>query len=64
MLSGTHHFHYNVVKLKMTKSTIVNVSVIFQAMKQVSEGLESFGGLGYLEDAGLPRDAKRCSSKN
>ena len=32
-----------------------------QAMKVVSEGLECFGGMGYLEDTGLPqifRDAQ------
>ena len=26
----------------------------FQAMSVVSEGLESFGAFGYLEDTGLP----------
>lgn len=32
-------------------------------MKVVSEGLEAFGGLGYMEDSGLPvllRDAQVC----
>lgn len=35
--------------------------VLFQAMAVVSEGLESFGGQGYIEDTGLPgilRDAQ------
>lgn len=26
-----------------------------QAIKVCSEGLESFGGMGYLEDSGIPR---------
>jgi len=36
----------------------------FQAVKVSSEGLESFGGAGYLEDTGLPvhlRDAQVLS---
>jgi hypothetical protein len=35
--------------------------LLFQAMSVISEGLESFGGQGYIEDTGLPgllRDAQ------
>lgn len=39
----------------------LNVFVLSQAVAVVSEGLESFGGQGYIEDTGLPgllRDAQ------
>ena len=39
------------------------VCVCVQAVTVTSEGLESFGGAGYLEDTGLPvllRDAQVC----
>ena len=38
--------------------------LLFQSIKVTSEGLESFGGAGYLEDTGLPvhlRDAQVLS---
>jgi len=47
-----------------TALTLLNTSYFFltcQAVATISEGLESFGGFGYLEDTGLPvllRDAQ------
>lgn len=43
------------------------VSHLLQAVAIASEGLEAFGGLGYLEDTGLPvilRDAQVYSSQS
>lgn len=43
---------------------IVSVLCLSQAVAVVSEGLESFGGQGYIEDTGLPgilRDAQVSS---
>lgn len=38
--------------------------VLLQAMKTASEGLESFGGFGYLEDTDLPRLMRDAQVRN
>lgn len=49
-------------RLDVPQSTVYHPCfVLFQAVAVVSEGLESFGGQGYIEDTGLPallRDAQ------
>ena len=45
----------------LTLQKYISFCSVFQAVAVASEGLESFGGAGYLEDTGLPgilRDAQ------
>ena len=49
------------VSVMLSSSLFISSSSSLQAVAVISEGLESFGGAGYLEDTGLPvllRDAQ------
>lgn len=61
-------WNYKVIKAQYHGSTCKHLQIkdvkhpcLFQAVAVVSEGLECFGGQGYMEDTGLPgllRDAQ------
>lgn len=49
------------LRANVLKSSDFLTECLFQAVAVVSEGLECFGGQGYMEDTGLPgllRDAQ------